>query len=265
MAGEGNNGGADIEIRLPATPEELCRGQTVVAGTVLGPDGEPVEGIRIGLVEADPRGFSPRKWGETGPDGTFEIRLLAGWPGPDILAIHYFTAEVRLPCSQLGLYGPGGFTMPSDEATLVEAGEADATDNEIRIPASPDELLPVRVGAYFCGGQQPAEEIVTIQGKVVGPNDQPLEGILLWAWAGSADNGGNATTGEGDSFAIAVPDGSFTLDVHIIGRECTHVGWYGPGGFTDVWYDATRIEVDGESVLDIVIRAPGPTGRVALR
>ena len=104
----GGNGAADIEIRLPATPEELCRGQTVVAGTVLGPDGEPVEGIGIGLVEADPRGFSPRKWGETGPDGTFEIRLLAGWPGPDILAIHYFTAEVRLPCSQLGFYGPAG-------------------------------------------------------------------------------------------------------------------------------------------------------------
>ena len=122
--------------------------------------------------------------------------------------------------------------MLSDEATLVEAGEADATDIEIRLPASPDELLPARVGAYFCGGQQPAEEIVTIQGKVIGPDNQPLEGILLWAWAGSVDNSGNATTGEDGSFAIVVPDGSFTLDVHIIGRECTHVGWYGPGGFS---------------------------------
>ena len=41
----GGNGGADIEIRLPASPYELCRGQTLVAGTVLGPDGEPVDGI----------------------------------------------------------------------------------------------------------------------------------------------------------------------------------------------------------------------------
>ena len=104
--------------------------------------------------------------------------------------------------------------------------------------------------------QQPPEEIVTIQGKLVGPNGEPLEGILLWAWAGSLDNSGSAYTGGDGSFAIAVSDGCFTLDVHILGRECTHVGWYGPGGFTAVREDATRIEVDGESVEDIVIRLP---------
>ena len=101
-----------------------------------------------------------------------------------------------------------------------------------------------------------SEEILTIQGKVVGPNEQPLQGIYLWAWAGSVDNSGNATTGEDGSFAIVVPDGLFSLDVYAPGEGCTFVGWHGPGGFTTVRENATRIEVDGESVLDIVIRLP---------
>ena len=105
--------------------------------------------------------------------------------------------------------------------------------------------------------QAPSDEIVTIQGKVIGPNNQPLEGILLVAWDGRMDNSGNASTGEDGSFAIvAPPDGSLTLYVHAPGEGCTFVGWYGPGGFTSVREDATRIEVDGESVVDIVIRLP---------
>ena len=103
--------------------------------------------------------------------------------------------------------------------------------------------------------QEAPSEIVVIQGQVVGPNNQPLEGIYLWAggWDGS---GGSATTGEDGAFAIAVPDGSFSLDVYAAGEGCTFVGWYGPGGFTTTWEDATRIEVDGGSVVDIVIRLP---------
>ena len=108
--------------------------------------------------------------------------------------------------------------------------------------------------------QEPLGEIVTIQGEVVGPNNQPLEGILLWAWAGRTENSGNATTGEDGSFAIVVPDGSFTLDVYAPGEGCNFVGWHGPRGLTTVREDATRIEVDGksvvDSVVDIVIRLP---------
>ena len=104
--------------------------------------------------------------------------------------------------------------------------------------------------------QEPSDEIVTIQGKVIGPNNQPLEGIGLWVWAGRTDNSVFARTGEDGSFAIPVPDGSFTLDVYAPGEGCTFVGRYGPGGITTVREDATRIEVDGESVIDIVIRLP---------
>ena len=104
--------------------------------------------------------------------------------------------------------------------------------------------------------QYPSEEIVTIQGTVTGPNNQPLEGLFLRAWGGSWDNSADAWTGEDGAFAIVVPDGSFALQVYAGGEGCTFIGWYGPGGFTTLWEDVTRIEVDGESVLDIVVRLP---------
>ena len=114
--------------------------------------------------------------------------------------------------------------------------------------------------------QYPSGEIVTIQGRVIGPDDRPVEAAFLRAWPDGADtfvdNVGTATTGEDGSFAIVVPDGSFILDVFApgVGTEsdegCTFVGWHGPGGFTTVREDATRFRVDGESILDIVIRLP---------
>ena len=121
-----------------------------------------------------------------------------------------------------------------------------------------------RVYAYWAGQKiaeasyevKPEDEVVAIQGKVVGPDNQPLEGIRLWAWQGSRANSALRRTKEDGTFAIPVPDGSFTLLVYVPGEGCTFVGRYGPGGFTTVREDATRIEVDGESVLDIMIRLP---------
>ena len=148
----GGNGATGLEIRLPATPEELCRGKTMVAGTVLGPDGEPIEGFGIGLIESEPRGFWPWEWGKTGADGTFEIRLLAGQASSFIVAIYGNEEEIGTLCNQLGFYGPSGFTALGDGATPVEVGGTEATGIEIRLPASTDKLLPERVGGYWCGG-----------------------------------------------------------------------------------------------------------------
>ena len=144
----GSIGATGIEIRLPATPDELCRGRITLTGAVLGPDGEPLEGISIGLLSES--GFYPWEWGETGPDGTFEIRLLGAWPGSLILGVH--AAEVSWPCSLLGYYGPGGFTAARETAERLEASDVDASGIEIGLPASPDQLLPYRVSGYRCSG-----------------------------------------------------------------------------------------------------------------
>ncbi len=131
IAGGGATG---IEIRLPVDPDELCRRQGIVFGAVLGPDGQPVEGTAL-LLE------SFGEWGETGPDGTFEIRLLEGLSGSSFLSIY-----VSDCVGPVGHYGPGGFTTPwpdgsaGENATLVEVGGGDGTGIEIRLPADPSEL-----------------------------------------------------------------------------------------------------------------------------
>ena len=104
----GGNGAIGIEIRLPATPDELCRGQTMVTGTLLGPDGEPIEGFGIGLIEAERRGSWPRKWGETGPDGSFGIRLLAGQSGSFIVGIYANEEDISTICNLLDTTDPAG-------------------------------------------------------------------------------------------------------------------------------------------------------------
>ena len=116
----------------------------MVSEPVLGPDGEPVEGIGNGLIDSEPRGFWPWAWGETVPDGTFEIRLLEGWSGSLIFGIYAEEDGVALPCSLLGFYGPGGFTMLGHAATRVEVGDVGATGIKIRLPASPEQLLRAR-------------------------------------------------------------------------------------------------------------------------
>ena len=124
-----------------------------------------------------------------------------------------------------------------------------------------------RVYAYWNGQKiaevsyvvKPPDEVVTIRGTVIGPTGQPLEEVGVWAGGQSADGRSVWTgvwTGEDGSFAIQVPDGSFNLSVYATGGGLTLIGWYGPGGFTTVHEEATFIEVDGQSVEDILIRLP---------
>ena len=96
-----------------------------------------------------------------------------------------------------------------------------------------------------------------IQGRVVGPDDQPLEGIDLWAWQGQRENSGSGRTDSNGAFVLWVPDGSFTLDIYAdFDAGCTFVGWLGPGGFTASREEAVRVEVNGADVKGIVIKLP---------
>ena len=118
---------ADIVIRLPATPEELCRRQPTIAGAVVGPDGEVMEGIGVVALPF-------WRWGTNGADGTFEIRLLEGTTGMPVLGIYADCGQV------VGYYGPNGFTTSREDATGIEIGEGNVTGIVIRLPAEPDEL-----------------------------------------------------------------------------------------------------------------------------
>ncbi len=99
--------------------------------------------------------------------------------------------------------------------------------------------------------------LFSIQGRVVGPDDQPLEGIGLWAWQGVRENSGSGRTGPDGTFVLRVPDGSFTLDVYAdFDAGCTFVGWLGPGGFTTLREHAVHVEVNDTDVDDILIKLP---------
>ena len=97
----------------------------------------------------------------------------------------------------------------------------------------------------------------TILGTVLGPDGAGVGGVALWAWSGEASNSEFSTTQPDGAFAIAVPDGSFTLDIYAnAGEDCTFVGWYGPDGFTTMRESATLVVIDGASVSGIEIILP---------
>ena len=108
--------------------------ESSVQGVALGLDGEPVEGLRVSLVAE-----SFWNWGETGRDGTFEIRLPEGSSGPSILSIHAGDAG---NCGWLGYHGPDGITALRTQATRVEIGSGNVTGIEIRLPVNADNLCP---------------------------------------------------------------------------------------------------------------------------
>ena len=96
-----------------------------------------------------------------------------------------------------------------------------------------------------------------ILGTLLGPDGTGVEGVALWAWSGEASTSGSSTTQSDGTFAIAAPDGSFTLDVHAnTGEDCTFIGWYGPDGFTTVRESATLVVVDDADVSGIEIILP---------
>ncbi len=96
-----------------------------------------------------------------------------------------------------------------------------------------------------------------ILGRMIGPDGDGVGGVLLWAWSGQVSTSGSTVTQADGSFAIAVPDGSFTLDIHADPFEgCTFVGRYGPDGFTTVRESATLVVVDGADISRIEIVLP---------
>ena len=105
-----------------------------VQGVALGLDGEPVEGLRVSLVAE-----TFWNWGETGRDGTFEIRLPEGSSGRSILSIHAVDGG---DCGWLGYHGPDGITTLRTQATQVKIGDGNVTGTEIRLPVNADDLCP---------------------------------------------------------------------------------------------------------------------------
>ena len=93
----------------------------------------------------------------------------------------------------------------------------------------------------------------------MGPDGEPVAGIWIeftteawWLWG---------YTGQDGTFEIRLLDGwsgSAILNIHVGGivPGCDLVGHYGPGGFTTLREEATRVEVGDADVTGIEIKLP---------
>ena len=121
------SGALPVEIRLPGAVDELCSAQKTISGTVVGPDGRPLEGIWIRAIE---------RHATTGRDGRFEI-LMPWWLGEfrEALGVGWESCE-----ESFGFYGRNGLTnIFADGIFEIGAGDPNLTI-EVRLPASPAEL-----------------------------------------------------------------------------------------------------------------------------
>ncbi len=215
----------EIQIRLPEDPADLTAVEPPrVQGTVLGPDGEPLDGLGVWVWVGS---TDNSKLGRVSADGTFDI---AHQNGTFVLRIYTWKDEAW---DLLGYYGEGGFTPYEARATSIEVDGADVGGIEIRLPGP-------------------------IQGTVLASDGQPAEGISLWLWDDATDDAKFVGVSSDGTFDVLSGDGTFTLRVYTRKDEAWHLlGYYGEGGFTPDEAQAAAIEVDGTGVSGIEIRLPG--------
>ena len=97
----------------------------------------------------------------------------------------------------------------------------------------------------------------TVEGVVLGPDGEPIRRLLLWVGEESDPNRTWSVTGADGSFLARVPNGSYSINVYaVVSRECTLVGWYGPGGFTTNAAEIIPVEVKDQDIQGIEIKLP---------
>ena len=95
----------------------------------------------------------------------------------------------------------------------------------------------------------------SVEGVVLGPDDQPIEDYLLWLWPGNSDNSAWAITDAEGSFLARVASGFYVF--HLYGdryHECSFIGWAGGEGVTARVDQAVIIQVDDADVDGIDIK-----------
>ena len=211
---------------LPDREAPGALGGSRARGTVRGPGGVPLEGIRISVW-----GDTVWNWAETAADGTFDVGIPDGASDSAVVSVHGGKAA---DCRWLGYYGVGGLIGLRENATRVAIGAADVTDIEITLPGHPDAL---------CSGQR------TVSGRVLGPDRRPVAEVFV----GFFDEW--VLTGLDGTFAIRAPQG-VREGIGIGVPECGYVGSYGPGGFTTVESENWWVEVGATDVTGVEIRLP---------
>ncbi len=204
-----------------------------VAGSVRGPGGEPLEGVR---VRGDRSGADGENWrAVTDPDGAFGRPVRPG---------SYRVSFTNAPDDDchFGWYdGDADLTARGGEATPVVVDDVDVAGIDVRLPAAPAELA-----STLCA---------RVEGVVLGPNGAPLSGIEATLFRADGLLEGGWTDDDG-AFSVVVPDGSYELRLY---DDSCPLGLYdGDGERWDGQGPSPAITVaDVADVTGIVIRLAG--------
>ena len=153
--------------------------------------------------------------------------------------------------SWFGLNGPPG-PIQNEINTRVELEDYDPT-----LAGMIEEVFGDVTVTSSCHETIDTEIFASIQGMVISPNDQPIEGFRLWAWHGSVETSGFGSTNKDGEFNVEVPaPGFFTLDIYL-GEGCGFVGWYDGEGITSERSRALKLEIVEDDISDITIKLPG--------
>ena len=114
---------------LPTSLPPLVAIPAAIRGVIVDPDGRPVAGVGLLAWQGD---IDNSRWGLTGPDGTFVIRVPDGSYQLDV----YAAAEGG--CA--GYYNGEGITTSYQEAVMVTVEGTDIEGITIRLPALPQDL-----------------------------------------------------------------------------------------------------------------------------
>ena len=173
--------GGDITgmvLRIPAGAEERCGAFDV---TVVGPDGSPQHGVRVG-IRNQARGGS--RYRTTGREGTLALVLERG------------TYEFSLSLNWCPL------DWTSSDARFEAVGP-----RSMRLAVSSDANASV----VLTLPRVATEQCPTFQGVVLGPGGQPQEGVSVYLRGAAGNPGGSRLTGADGTFAMALRGGAYDL------------------------------------------------------
>ena len=223
---------ADFYLSFDRHLADVAPSLPVIRGTLLDAAGGPVAGAQ---VRAIPQGGQPEARADTGEDGTFAIPV---HEGPFLLEIH---ADSPGGWQDIGWYGVNsGFTPVRSQAQVVDVTGEGITGVTIQIP----EIDWRR-----------------IEGVLLGPGGEPVEGVIVDAYPRGEYAGPWDQSDEEGRFSMFVAGGRFDLHLYADapdGRQ--RLGSYGSDdGFSPLFEVVETIHVQDRDVTGIAINLPVPS------
>ena len=120
--------------QLPPPLPPLVDIPSAIREVIVDPDGRPVSGVGLWAWQSDNTDNS--RWGQTGSDGTFVIRVPDGSFRLDVHAAPGGTCA--------GYYNGEGITTNYQQAVTVTVEGTDIEGITIRLPAPPQDLLTIQ-------------------------------------------------------------------------------------------------------------------------